>query len=248
MWHGDKLPVHGHAEVRTNRRCQPDRLAQAGTGTACPLRGRRLRHRRTVRHRGGRGGREMCARSPPCVCSIAPGTSTSGWSATTPSTATRAGTEYVVEWVTQQDVDLARRISEIAADHDIAADPAFGQPNRARPRHGALGVHRPRVGRPADGERRGPGPRLPKRRNPGCHGTGTEPVVRRRRRAPDPTSAVPHRGCRRRPRWPGNRSPPPSLGAEHSSMKATSPSLTVIADQDGNEAVVCVDVSATKKD
>lgn len=34
------------------------------------------------------------------------------------------GTEYVVEWVTRQDVDLARRISEIAADHGLAADPA----------------------------------------------------------------------------------------------------------------------------
>ena len=34
------------------------------------------------------------------------------------------GTEHVVEWVTQQDVDLARRISEIAADHNVVADPA----------------------------------------------------------------------------------------------------------------------------
>jgi 4a-hydroxytetrahydrobiopterin dehydratase len=34
------------------------------------------------------------------------------------------GTERVVEWVTQQDVDLARRITEIAADHGIDADPA----------------------------------------------------------------------------------------------------------------------------
>jgi 4a-hydroxytetrahydrobiopterin dehydratase len=34
------------------------------------------------------------------------------------------GTEHVVEWVTQQDVDLARRITEIAAEHEIAADPA----------------------------------------------------------------------------------------------------------------------------
>ena len=33
------------------------------------------------------------------------------------------GTEYVIEWVTQQDVDLARRITEIAADHQAAADP-----------------------------------------------------------------------------------------------------------------------------
>jgi 4a-hydroxytetrahydrobiopterin dehydratase len=35
-----------------------------------------------------------------------------------------AGTEHVVEWVTQQDIDLARRISEIAAAHKITADPA----------------------------------------------------------------------------------------------------------------------------
>lgn len=34
------------------------------------------------------------------------------------------GTEHVVEWVTQQDVDLARRITEIAADHQVVADPA----------------------------------------------------------------------------------------------------------------------------
>ncbi|KQQ94232.1 4a-hydroxytetrahydrobiopterin dehydratase [Leifsonia sp. Leaf325] len=33
------------------------------------------------------------------------------------------GTEYVVEWVTQQDVDLARRITEIAAEHGVAPDP-----------------------------------------------------------------------------------------------------------------------------
>ncbi|WLS48449.1 4a-hydroxytetrahydrobiopterin dehydratase [Micromonospora profundi] len=34
------------------------------------------------------------------------------------------GTEHAVEWVTQQDVDLARRITEIAADHGLTADPA----------------------------------------------------------------------------------------------------------------------------
>jgi len=35
-----------------------------------------------------------------------------------------SGAEHVVEWVTRQDVDLARRISEIAADHGLDADPA----------------------------------------------------------------------------------------------------------------------------
>ena len=34
------------------------------------------------------------------------------------------GTEHVVEWVTQLDIDLARRISDIAAEHGVEADPA----------------------------------------------------------------------------------------------------------------------------
>lgn len=34
------------------------------------------------------------------------------------------GAEHVVEWVTRQDVDLARRITEVAAAHRLAADPA----------------------------------------------------------------------------------------------------------------------------
>ena len=33
------------------------------------------------------------------------------------------GTEHVVEWVTQQDVDLARRVSEVAASMGLEADP-----------------------------------------------------------------------------------------------------------------------------
>ncbi len=35
-----------------------------------------------------------------------------------------AGTEHVVEWVTQRDIELARKITEIAAAHEIDADPA----------------------------------------------------------------------------------------------------------------------------
>ncbi len=35
------------------------------------------------------------------------------------------GTEHVVEWVTQLDVDLARRITAIAADHKVDADLAL---------------------------------------------------------------------------------------------------------------------------
>jgi 4a-hydroxytetrahydrobiopterin dehydratase len=34
------------------------------------------------------------------------------------------GTDHIVEWVTRQDVDLARRITEIAAEHKVVPDPA----------------------------------------------------------------------------------------------------------------------------
>jgi len=34
------------------------------------------------------------------------------------------GTEHVVDWVTQRDVDLARRVTEIAAEQAVEADPA----------------------------------------------------------------------------------------------------------------------------
>ncbi|WP_331457497.1 4a-hydroxytetrahydrobiopterin dehydratase [Arthrobacter sp. EPSL27] len=34
------------------------------------------------------------------------------------------GTEHIVEWVTRQDVDLAHRISKIAVEHEIGANPA----------------------------------------------------------------------------------------------------------------------------
>jgi 4a-hydroxytetrahydrobiopterin dehydratase len=34
------------------------------------------------------------------------------------------GTEHVVDWVTQQDIDQARRTTEIATDQQFVADPA----------------------------------------------------------------------------------------------------------------------------
>lgn len=34
------------------------------------------------------------------------------------------GTEHIVQWVTQQDVDLARAITDLAAERQLAADPA----------------------------------------------------------------------------------------------------------------------------
>lgn len=34
------------------------------------------------------------------------------------------GTEHIVEWVTQQDIDLARQVTEIATEQAVVADPA----------------------------------------------------------------------------------------------------------------------------
>ena len=133
------------------------------------------------------------------------------------------GAEHVVQWVTQQDVDLARRITEIAVDHKVDADPASVSDIELRPRHGALRDHRTRVGRPTDRERRVPGTRVPQRRNPGRHGTGTEPVVRGRRRAATPRVSGSTSRSMWRPRWPSNGSPPPSPRAGLSSMTATRP-------------------------
>ena len=100
------------------------------------------------------------------------------------------GTEHVVAWPTQQDVDLARRITEIAASHGLAADPAsvsqfelgIDTPNAAviAPVWAALSDREP----------------IQWRRGPRRHGTGSEFVVRKCRRGRGAASAVPRRGLR----------------------------------------------------
>ncbi len=85
------------------------------------------------------------------------------------------------------------------------------------------------------------------RSDPGRHGTGTEPVVRGRRRARDPASAVPRRGlCGFRGGRATNRRRRRRGWTVVDDSDA--PSLTVIADQDGNTGVVCVAVSPATKD
>ena len=156
-------------------------------------------------------------------------------------------TEHVVEWVTQQDVDLARRITEIAADHKLDADPASVS-------HIELGLDTPRsaiiapvwaallTGR-ADAQGRG---------------SPTDEIR-------DATGRVPNLwfGDADEGEAPGQRfhveiyvAPEvaeqriaAALAAGGTVVDETNaPSLTVIADQDGNTGIVCVDVSAAKKD
>lgn len=157
------------------------------------------------------------------------------------------GTEYVVEWVTQQDVDLARRIAEIAADHRLDADPASVS-------HIELGLDT------AHSATIAPVWAALLTGSAEAQGRGTPSDEIR-----DATARVPNL-------WfgdaDGHETPrsrfhvevyvAPEV-AEHRIAAVVAaggtvvddsdaPGLTVIADQDGNEGVVCVDVSAATKD
>ena len=158
------------------------------------------------------------------------------------------GTEHVVEWVTQQDVDLARRITEIAAEHGLDADPASVSEIELGLDTARSATIAPVWAALLTGRRRVPGPGHAQRRDPRRHGPGAEPVVRRRRRATRPRASGSTSRSTWRPRWPSSGSPPPSPRAGPSSTTATRPSLTVIADQEGNRGVICADTSAAQQD
>ena len=157
------------------------------------------------------------------------------------------GTEYVVEWVTQRDVELARRISKIAASLGVVADPASVSEIE-------LGLDTSRSGTIA------PVWAAVLTGDAAAQGRGTPGDEIR-----DATGRVPNL-------WFGDGEEAHAAGQRfHVEVyvapevveeriaaavaaggtvvdDSDAPSLTVIADQDGNRGVVCVDVSATKKD
>src|SRR5688572_9898800 len=156
------------------------------------------------------------------------------------------GTEHVVEWVTQQDVDLARRITEVAADHQLTADPGSVS-------HIELGLDT------ADSATIAPVWAVLLTGSAEAQGRGTPSDEIR-----DATARVPNL-------WFGDADEHETAGrrfhievyvapeaAEQRIAAAVAaggtvvddsnaPSHTVIADQDGNKGIVCVDVSAAKK-
>jgi 4a-hydroxytetrahydrobiopterin dehydratase len=157
------------------------------------------------------------------------------------------GTEHVVEWVTQQDVDLARRITEIAADHKVDADPASVS-------HIELGLDTARSATIAPvwaalltGSAEAQG-----------HGSPSDEIRDAMGRVPNLWfgDADEHETPRQRfhievyvaPEVAGQRIAAALAAGGTVVDESNAPSLTVIADQDGNKAVVCVDVSAAKKD
>jgi 4a-hydroxytetrahydrobiopterin dehydratase len=157
------------------------------------------------------------------------------------------GVEHVVEWVTQKDLHLARRITEIAAHHQLDADPASVS-------HIELGLDTARSGTIA----------------PVWAALLTGSAEAQGRGSPsdeirDATGRVPNL-------WFGNADEhetshqrfhievyvAPEAAEQRIAAalaaggtvvdESNAPSLTVIADQDGNRGVVCVDISAAKKD
>jgi 4a-hydroxytetrahydrobiopterin dehydratase len=157
------------------------------------------------------------------------------------------GTEHVVEWVTQRDVDLARRISEIAADHNLNADPAAVS-------HIELGLDTAGSGTIApvwaalltgSAEAQGRGSLSDEIRD----ATGRVPNLWF-------GDAEAHEAPHQRLRIEVYVAPEVAEQRIAAALAAGgtviddsgAPALTVIADQDGNTGVVCVDVSAAPLD
>lgn len=151
------------------------------------------------------------------------------------------GEEFVVEWVTQRDVDLARSISKIAAQHHLRADPRavseveFGLDT-------------------ADAGRIAPVWAMVLTGDPRAQGRGTPGEEIR-----DETARVPNLWFgddpgQVRPRFHVEVYVPAEVVQERIAEAVAagadvvdgsqSPGMTVLADQDGNHAVICADVAA----
>ena len=155
------------------------------------------------------------------------------------------GTEHAVEWVTQQDIDLARRITEIAADHKVDADPASvsdielgldtERSATIAPVWAALltgSAEAQGRGSPSDEIRDATG-RVPNL----WFGDADEHETSRQRFHIEVYVA---------PEAAEQRIAAALAAGGTVVDDSNAPSLTVIADQDGNEGVLCVDVSAVK--
>lgn len=155
------------------------------------------------------------------------------------------GTEYVVEWVTQQDVDLARRIASIAADRGLAADPASVSEIE-------LGLDTARSATIApvwaalltgSAESQGRGVPSDEIRD----ATGRVPNLWFEESDGHETPQRFHLEVYVAPEVAEERIAAALAAGGTVVDDSDAPRLTVIADHDGNRGVVCVDVSAAKK-
>jgi len=153
------------------------------------------------------------------------------------------GTEHVVQWVSQQDIDLARRITEVAADQGLAAEPASvsdielgldtARSATIAPVWAALltgSAESQGRGSPSDEIRDASG-RVPNL----WFGDADDRATPRQRFHVEVYVA---------PEVAEQRIAAALAAGGTVINDSEAPSLTVIADQDGNEGVVCVDASA----
>lgn len=153
------------------------------------------------------------------------------------------GAEHVVEWVTRQDIELARRITDIAAEHALLADPSavselelgLDTPDSATiaPVWAALltgSADSQGRGSPSDEVRDATG------RIPNLWFADTDEQQAARQRFHIEVYVAPEAAQQRIAA---------AVAAGGTVVDdSDAPALTVIADQDGNRGIVCADVSA----
>jgi 4a-hydroxytetrahydrobiopterin dehydratase len=153
------------------------------------------------------------------------------------------GTEHVIEWVTQQDVDLARRITEIATEHKVDADPASVSEIELGLDTARSATIAPVWAALLTGSAESQG-----------RGTPSDEIRDASGRVPNLWFGDLDEGGASDPRFHIEVYVAPEVAAQRVAAAVAAggtvvddsdaPSLTVIADQDGNKGVLCVDMSA----
>jgi 4a-hydroxytetrahydrobiopterin dehydratase len=156
------------------------------------------------------------------------------------------GTEHVVQWVTEQDVDLARRISELAVDHGLNADPGSVSVMELGLDTAHSATIAPVWAALLTGSAEAQG-----------HGSPSDEIRDATGRVPNLWfgDADEHETPRQRFHVEVYVAPEVAEQRIAAALAAggtvvddrNAPSLTVIADQDGNTGIVCVDMSAAKE-
>jgi 4a-hydroxytetrahydrobiopterin dehydratase len=156
------------------------------------------------------------------------------------------GTEHIVEWVTQQDLDLARRITEIAAEHQLDADPASVSVIELGLDTARSAAIAPVWAALLTGSAEAQG-----------HGSPSDEIRDASGRVPNLWFGDLEEREGMRQRFHVEVYVAPEVAAQRVAAAvaaggtvvddSSAPSLTVIADQDGNEGVICFDVSAVKR-
>ncbi|WP_405060076.1 4a-hydroxytetrahydrobiopterin dehydratase [Kribbella sp. NBC_01505] len=155
------------------------------------------------------------------------------------------GTEYVVEWVTQQDIDLARQITELATVHQLKADPASVSDLELGLDTARSATIAPVWAALLTGDAAAQG-----------RGTPGDEIRDATGRVPNLWFGEADETSRQRfhvevyvaPEAADQRIAAALAAGGTIADDSDAPSLTVIADQDGNTGIVCVDTSAVKQD